>query len=87
MLHEFRGKRYRVVRKSLDEGTHGLTTSPDTPEPTLLVDSKLRGRTRLETEIHEALHACFWDMSEEAVDETANSLALFLWKIGYRLDA
>jgi hypothetical protein len=30
------------------------------------------------------LHACHWDMAEEAVQETARDMAETLWALGYR---
>lgn len=44
------------------------------------VNSPLR---QLEIEIHESLHACLWDISEEAIEETARDVSRFLWRIGY----
>ena len=38
----------------------------------------------LELLIHEGLHACFWDLSEEAVDEASQDLATFVWRHGFR---
>jgi hypothetical protein len=52
----------------------------------VLIDKRLRGRTRLETEIHEGLHASFGKtISEEAVTQTASDLAKILWLLGYRI--
>lgn len=38
----------------------------------------------LDSVIHEVLHAALWDLDEEAVSETANSISQALWKLGYR---
>lgn len=55
-------------------------------EPILEVDSRLKGRLRLETIIHEALHlACPW-MPEPVVLQTGRYLAMIVWHIGYRDD-
>ena len=51
---------------------------------TLLVHNDVKGREELETYVHELLHACQTDLSEEAVTDTAHSLASALWKVGYR---
>lgn len=52
----------------------------------VLIDVKLRGRTRLETEIHEAIHASFGrTISEETVTQSAADIARILWSLGYRL--
>lgn len=51
----------------------------------ILIDDRLAGKKRLDTEIHEFLHAAFPDLSEEAVTETATDLARILWSLGYRV--
>lgn len=52
----------------------------------VLIDKRLKGRTRLETEIHEGLHASFGKtISEESVTQTAHDLAKILWALGYRI--
>lgn len=52
----------------------------------VLIDKRLKGRTRLETEIHEGLHASFGQtISEESVTQTAHDLAKILWALGYRI--
>lgn len=38
----------------------------------------------LDSIIHEVLHAALWDLDEEAVSDTANSISTTLWKLGYR---
>ena len=60
--------------------------TPDEPisGPLIEVDSRLKGRRKLDTEIHEVLHlACPW-MPEFAVRRTATYLAMVLWHLGYR---
>jgi len=51
----------------------------------ILIDSGLRGRSRLEIEIHEFLHAANPTQSEEHVDQQGRDLAKILWSLGYRL--
>jgi len=43
------------------------------------------GLERLDTEIHEALHAMQEFASEEHTTEVASTLATILWQLGYRL--
>jgi hypothetical protein len=50
----------------------------------ILVDSRLRGRPKLETIIHECLHVCCPTASEEHVTESARDIARVLWSLGYR---
>lgn len=67
--------------------TQLLHTCPnDEPpkEPMIEIDSRLEGRQRLETIIHEALHlACPW-MMEEAVLKVARYIAMIVWHLEYR---
>lgn len=55
-------------------------------KPKILIDQRLAGRSRLEIEIHEALHACLPQTSEESITETAKDVARILWTLGYRID-
>ena len=48
------------------------------------IQKGLRAQVHLDTVLHEALHACFRDATEEAVFETARSLMDLLWRLGYR---
>jgi hypothetical protein len=52
----------------------------------LEIDSRLNGRLRLETILHEALHlACPW-MPEKVVLQTGRYLAMIVWHLDYRDD-
>jgi len=68
----------------------GWAYLPDPGKPTkgtrkVLIDQTLKGRTRLETEIHEAIHCAFPQMSEESVTMAGADIARILWALGYRL--
>ncbi len=69
--------------------TQLLHTDPnETPpkEPMIEIDSRLEGRARLETIIHEALHlACPW-MMEHVVLKVARYIAMIVWHLEYRRD-
>ena len=67
---------------------HGDASGDRVPvkEPKIEIDSRLRGRVRLETIIHEALHlACPW-MPEITVGPVARYVSMVVWKMGYRID-
>lgn len=64
---------------------YGDSKKKATP-PKILIDQALTGRARLEIELHEALHACFPQTSEESVTEAARDMARILWTLGYRID-
>jgi hypothetical protein len=52
----------------------------------ILIDERLKGRRRLEVEIHEYLHQSNPTHSEEAVTEQARDLSRILWVLGYRAE-
>jgi len=71
------GRMYRVVFIPLRDvdGDH---------EPgQIRIDSRLKGRRRLNTIIHEVLHACGL-VSERDTSRFAGAIARMLWKLGYR---
>ncbi len=84
--HVFRGKRYAIKRvpPSKAKDYYGKCNPPDKPCKALVFDNTLKDKFKLEIEIHEALHALFFDMSEETVTEAAEDLTKFLWRLGYR---
>jgi hypothetical protein len=64
----------------------GSCDPPDLPGKEILVAMQHNKDPydELDTYLHEAAHACLWDLSEGAVDEVATSLSKFLWRLGYR---
>jgi hypothetical protein len=77
-----------LLRHSADGmATQLLHTWPneDPPDqPILEIDTRLLGRVRLETIIHEALHlACPW-MMEPVVLKVARYIAMIVWHLEYR---
>lgn len=62
----------------------GVCDSPTTPGKAIKIQSGLKGEELLEVLIHEALHACAWNLDEDAVTVTAEDIARMLWKLGYR---
>ena len=64
----------------------GWTFWPDAKQRAkILIDTRLEGRARLETEIHEALHACFPQVCEQTITESGRDIARVLHSLGYRL--
>ena len=53
----------------------------------VLIHSGLKkNRARLETELHEGLHASLGpNISEECITQTAHDLSRILWTLGYRI--
>jgi len=79
--HTFRGKRYRIVTHSKSKLYDGYCQHPEHKNRTILVRTDFQKRKLIWLAIHEALHACFFDTSEEAVDEAAKDIAKFLQKL------
>lgn len=50
----------------------------------VLIHETLRGRRRLEVELHEAIHQCLYDLDESVVLEIGKDLSRLLWSLGYR---
>jgi len=51
---------------------------------TIEIDTRLKGRYRLEITIHEALHILYPTESETAIIRHSKRLTAVLWKEGYR---
>ena len=84
--HTFRGKRWRLVSvpsRRLDHD-RGECENPTSSGKTIRINRELSGEGMLDTLIHEALHACLWDLDDEAVEPTAKDMARMLWRLGYR---
>ena len=86
MKLKMRGKVWEFVRQraGLGAGNVGHCDAPNVAGKKIIVDHTLKGVHELEVIIHEALHAADWDKAEEAIAETADDLAKFLHKLGYR---
>lgn len=77
--------RFRFVRSSEIPFDRWADCSPPSePKREIRVRQVLRGRARMETVIHEALHAQTWSRSEDDVRRSSRELAALLWKLGYR---
>jgi len=83
-----RKKRYKIVlcsRLGSDNNPiHGECSDPNMPNPMIRYYVGLKNTRRLDVLIHEMLHGCFWDISEEAIQFPATDIARVLWRMGYR---
>lgn len=88
MIIQLRGRRYRLrfQRKPKKDGAEcfGYCDHPNLKGKSIVVEEKLGDAKELEVLIHEMLHACLWDLDEEAIDETAHDIARALGRLGYR---
>jgi len=79
------GKRWLLRFTTLRGDAAGWTFFDNSKRPRILIDERLRGGTRLETIVHELLHASLGPtISEEAVTEAARVIRRTLWNLGYR---
>lgn len=79
------GKRWLLRFTRLNGDAAGWTFFQDAARPRILIDDRLRGGTRLETIVHELLHASLGPtISEESVTEAARVIRRTLWTLGYR---
>ena len=83
MMVTVRGKRWNLVFARLKK-CFGSCDSKDVPKKKIRISNKLRGVKKLDTIIHELLHAGMWDISEECVREMATDIAKTLDKLGYK---
>ena len=79
----------RPLRRHGADGlaTHLMFTEPgEQPpsEPIIEIDTGLRGRLRLETILHEALHLALPSLPEASVMKVGRYLSMVAWKMGYR---
>lgn len=75
------GQRWRWRYKAM-RNHHGQC---DYTNREIFIDTAQAGRPRLDSEIHEALHALQPFATEEHTAEAAKTLAEILWRLGYRL--
>ncbi len=83
-----------ITERSLHrERAHGLASQhihgeagerPVGTQPTIELDTALKGRKEMEIAIHEALHLACPFMYEKVVTQTARYLAMVLWHLNFR---
>jgi hypothetical protein len=82
--HVFRGRRWRIHYGKCPDlpKAHGVCEAPWIPDKGIWIPE---GDTlhALETTLHEAGHACHWDLDEEAVQEAAHDTASLLRRLGW----
>ena len=83
ITHVFRGRRYTVEGKR-QRRMSGYCDDPRSSDRIINIPIEGTTKDNLSTIVHESLHACLWDMSEDAVEDTADSIAKFLWKLNWR---
>jgi len=85
MTHIFREKRWKVLPVSRNrKKSKGDCEAPHMPNKQIRIPMTGDTRSDLDTIIHEGLHACLWDLDDEAVQFTAHDIARLLWRLGWR---
>lgn len=79
------GSQWRWVYRSLRRTRPVTLGLCDWEKKTVTICTSCEGLERLDTELHEALHATQFFASEEHTEEVATTLAQILWKLGYRI--
>lgn len=69
---------------STDDPLYGDCSNPQYPDKMIRYYVGLTGQIRLDILIHEMLHACFWDVREQGIEEAATDISRLLWRLGYR---
>ena len=80
--HIFRGKKYKIFFRNPSNRTHLGTCDYAAKE--IEVRPTLDSKDKLDVIIHESLHACFADIEDDAISETATTIANLLMKLGYK---
>ena len=84
---KFRGKKYKIKWQKVrsKEPAWGNCDAPVVKAKSITIDPSLPAKEELRICIHEALHACMWDLGEETVHETSEDISHFLWRCGWQL--
>lgn len=78
--HAFRGKRWRVEFKKLARH-YGKCDHPRASGKTIVMSPEGDIFERIDTALHEGLHAALWDLKEETVTEVAHDLTRFVCRL------
>jgi hypothetical protein len=82
--HVFRGRRY-AIKWFAPRGQHiAWCDDPKRKGKTILLPTNQPERDTLRATIDEAIHACQWDIDNDAVGEISTDIAAFLWRLGWR---
>lgn len=98
--HRFRDRQYNLIWRlpkktatcaGCGQRTHGNKDDGECDPPknvskAIRIGPRLPEPVLMETAVHESLHACLWDIDEEAVSETARDITKLLRRMGFKLD-
>ena len=75
------GKRFKVINVPAPKG---MCFPPDSKHKTIRFPVHGDDVGDLTVIIHELLHASFWNIAEENIDQAGYDIARVLWKLGWR---
>jgi hypothetical protein len=88
MRHTFAGRQWTILHvkqcppdddgRTDNDGLIGLKTKH------IYIRRGMSAKRTLETEIHEAIHACWWELNHRRLNHLDAELARFLYHLGYR---
>ena len=81
----FRGRRWLITWRKPGRDFDGHCEPPNQHGKHICIGPRLDEKDLLETIIHEGLHASYWELTEDAVDEAARDITKVLWRMGWRL--
>ena len=82
-----RGKVWRLeFVPRLDNGAYGECDEPDRPQKGIRIATNQSKADMMDTLIHETLHACLPDLSEDAVHDTASDISTVLTRLGAKIE-
>ena len=84
MKARFRGHWWHFRRRD-SKILDGECQMNDAPRE-MWIAKRIRGLRLLEALVHESLHACFPDLTEDAVEEAGRDIAAHLWRLGWRVE-
>jgi hypothetical protein len=80
-----RGRDIRVMHvRKMPKGDETHLGHYDLATETIRIRDNLVGLERLIVEVHEAIHAAYYDLDEQAVEDGGRDIAALLWALGYR---
>lgn len=62
----------------------GLCDPPHRPYKKIMISTRAKAKVELDTIIHECIHAGFFDLAEDTVNEVSICVSTVLWDLGYR---
>jgi hypothetical protein len=85
--HKFKGDTFKILWKPayIKGEPQDATTSNCKVIKVITIDPHLSERRLLKVLIDEGLHACNWDLDNDAVGEYSDAISSLLFKVGFRL--